>query len=86
MDPLERLTNCLARLPGVGRRSAERMALRLVLDRQGLLPELVAALQDAAREIRCCSLCGSITSATKDPCGLCDGPSRESGVLCVVGE
>lgn len=84
MEPLEQLTACLGRLPGVGRRSAERMALKLVLDREDLLPALVAALERAAREIRCCSLCGSITSATKDPCRLCDSPARDSSVLCVV--
>jgi len=84
MNPLERLTKSLSSLPGVGRRSAERMALKLVLDRQGLLPELVAALEQAAEEIRCCSLCGSITSVSQDPCRLCTSPARDVGILCVV--
>lgn len=84
MDPLEKLTKCLSMLPGVGRRSAERMALKLVLDRQGLLPDLVAALEFAGKEIRCCSLCGSITAVSQDPCKLCTSPARDAGILCVV--
>ena len=68
----------------MGRRSAERMAMKLVLDRQGLLPDLVAALELAAKEIRCCSLCGSTTSVSQDPCRLCTSPARDTGILCVV--
>jgi recombination protein RecR len=86
MDALERLSNSLGRLPGVGRRSAERMALKLVLDHEGLLRELVVALEDAERDLRCCSLCGSITSVSKDPCRLCTSPARDAAILCVVEE
>src|SRR6056297_3051936 len=86
MDPLDRLAACLGRLPGVGRRSAERMAIRLVLDREKLLTDLVAALEEAGRKVRCCSLCGSITSLDEDPCRLCTDPSRDGGVVCVVEE
>lgn len=84
MDSLANLTACLSRLPGVGRRSAERMALKLVLDRERLLPDLVAALEQAGKEVRCCSLCGSVTAVSEDPCRLCTGPGRDSGILCVV--
>ena len=84
MDPLERLIKSLARLPGIGRRSAERMALKLVQDRRGLLPELCAALKQAGDEICCCSLCGGITAVDSDPCGLCTSPRRDASILCVV--
>ncbi len=84
MDALHRLTRCLSRLPGVGRRSAERMALKLVRDRTGLLQELADALRAAGETIRCCSLCGSIAPAGEDPCRLCADTSRNDRVLCVV--
>jgi recombination protein RecR len=81
---VERLTACLSRLPGVGRRSAERMAVRLLLDREGLLDELAGALRAAREEACCCSRCGSITSREEDPCRLCTSPARDGRLLCVV--
>ncbi len=82
----DRLLSVLARLPGVGRRSAARMAFRLIARRDSLLPELAAALNEASASLRCCSLCGAITPAEKDPCSICSDPARNSGVLCVVEE
>lgn len=84
MDALDRLIKCLGRLPGIGRRSAERMAVRLVRDPGTLMPDLIGALQDAANEVRCCSLCGSVTRADRDPCRLCADASRDGSVVCVV--
>jgi recombination protein RecR len=81
---LDRLTRCLARLPGIGRRSAERMAMKLVRDRDGLLRDLVAALQQADRDVRCCSRCGALTAVDADPCGTCTSALRDAAVLCVV--
>jgi recombination protein RecR len=84
---LEHLMSILGRLPGVGRRSTERIALRLVRDREkGLIGELISALQSVEAEVRLCSLCGSLTSATADPCRLCTDPRRQSRQLCVVEE
>jgi recombination protein RecR len=80
----DRLVSALARLPGVGRRSAARMAFRLVARRDSLLPELAQALADAAASLRCCSLCGGVTAVEDDPCRLCADPARDTGVLCVV--
>ena len=83
-DAFERLIGALARLPGVGRRSAERMALRLVVKKATLLKELLFALQDADGTLVCCSRCGAITRSDADPCRICMDPERSSRVLCVV--
>ena len=85
-DPLSKLISCLAKLPGVGRRSAERMALRLVGGSDSLMRELIAALQEAEKTIACCSLCGSVTPTSENPCRLCVGKGRDDTVLCVVEE
>lgn len=84
MASLDRLSVALSKLPGIGRRSAERMALRLVLDRKQMMSELIAAMDEAQRELCCCSLCGSITSVDSDPCSLCTSLQRDDDVLCVV--
>ena len=83
-DAFERLIGALARLPGVGRRSAERMALRLVVKKATLLKELQAALLDADGSLVCCSVCGAITRSDSDPCRICTDPGRTSRVLCLV--
>lgn len=86
MHSLDKLVACLSKLPGIGRRSADRMAMKLVREQDGLLKELIAALEDAGRHVRCCSRCGSVTSVDEEPCRLCTGHDRDSSVLCVVEE
>jgi len=81
---LDQLITCFGRLPGIGRRSAERMALKLVRESGRLLPELIAALETVRDNVRCCSKCGSITSLGEEPCRLCTSPARQATVLCVV--
>ncbi len=81
---LDRLTHCLGKLPGVGRRSAERMAIKLVRDREGLLQELVESLREVGERMRGCGRCGSITTVDRDPCTLCTSPRRDATLLCVV--
>lgn len=81
---LDRLSERLSQLPGVGRRSAERMALRLAREPEGLLADLEMALRDVADHVRCCSRCGSVTTVHDDPCRLCTDPAREGDCLCVV--
>lgn len=83
-DPLERLVHALSRLPGIGRRSAERIALRLARETETLVPELEAALRDVREHIATCSLCGAITDKEQNPCFLCSDPRRDAAVLCVV--
>lgn len=81
---LERLITTLSKLPGTGRRSAERMALRLIVRRESLLRELIRCLQDLDEKVRCCSQCGAITESDADPCRLCTDASRDPTVMCVV--
>lgn len=85
-QPFDRLVTALARLPGVGRRTAERMATRLVLDGDGLLPEMVEALEGARSEVCCCSNCGALTARHTNPCRICAAEERGNGILCVVEE
>lgn len=81
---IERLVACLGRLPGIGRRSASRIACELAARRDGLLQDLIAALRDAADNLAACSRCGAITSRQADPCFFCTDPSRDNSLLCVV--
>ena len=84
LEPLNQLINRLARLPGVGRRSAERMAFRLALDTKSLRRDLVAALEDVEEHVCCCSQCGNLTLKSNDPCGICTDSRRDRQMVCVV--
>jgi recombination protein RecR len=84
--PFDNLTRTLAKLPGLGRRSAERAALALVRRPDGLLDALMDALRQAREEVRLCGLCGALTTAGHDPCRLCTDPTRDATQLCVVEE
>lgn len=79
---LERLILLLARLPGLGPRSARRAALALLQKREALMRPLADALAAAADAIRPCSVCGNLD--TTDPCGLCADARRDRGTICVV--
>jgi recombination protein RecR len=79
---IERLIQLLAKLPGLGPRSARRVALTLLKKREALLEPLGAAMRDAAAAIRVCDTCGNLD--TINPCSLCRDPRRDSHVLCVV--
>ncbi len=79
---IERLIQLLGRLPGLGPRSARRVALHLLKKRETLMQPLGTALADAARTIRACSVCGNLD--TVDPCSICADPTRDQGLICVV--
>ncbi len=79
---IERLIQLLARLPGLGPRSARRAALALLKRREGLLEPLGSAMREAAAAIKTCEICGNLD--TQSPCAICRDPSRDSHVLCVV--
>jgi len=83
---VDHLIRALAKLPGLGRRSAERAALALLRRPELLLDTLVAALQEARVSVCCCSVCGGFTSKGHEPCGLCTDVTRDDAVLCVVEE
>ena len=79
---VERLIALLAKLPGLGPRSARRAALRLLQNPDARMLPLAAAMADAARAVRTCSLCGNLDSA--DPCAVCADPHRDRSLVCVV--
>jgi recombination protein RecR len=82
--PLEDLIQLLAKLPGLGPRSARRAALHLLKQRETLMPRLAAMLAAAAREVRQCPVCGNLDAA--EPCSICADPERDGGTVCVVEE
>jgi recombination protein RecR len=79
---LDDLIRQLARLPGLGPRSARRAALHLLKQRETLLVRLAAALTQAANEVRRCSVCGNLDSA--DPCWVCSDVERDRRLICIV--
>ena len=79
---VETLIALLARLPGLGPRSARRAALFLLKKREALLMPLAAALTDAATQVKNCSICGNLDSV--DPCAICADLGRDEKVICVV--
>ena len=81
---IERLIALLAKLPGLGPRSARRAALALLKRRDQLLTPLAEALTEAAERVRACSVCGAWD--TTDPCAVCANPERDQRILCVVDE
>ncbi len=81
-DPIRRLVQHLARLPGVGEKTATRLAFHLVRAPKQQTRDLAQALLDLADRIRLCSICASVTEA--DPCAICSDTRRESDIVCVV--
>jgi recombination protein RecR len=81
---IERLTQILAKLPGLGPRSARRAALHLIKNREKLLGPLAAAMAEARDKVLVCGDCGNVD--TLDPCTLCQDPRRDRAVICVVEE
>lgn len=79
---LDRLIQLLARLPGLGPRSARRAVLHLIRKREQLLVPLADALHAAAERITMCSVCGNVD--TSDPCAICADPRRDASIVCVV--
>lgn len=81
---IERLIQLLARLPGLGPRSARRAALHLIKKRELLMTPLAAALQTAIETITVCKTCGNIDS--QNPCTVCIDPRRDQSVIVVVAD
>ena len=81
---IERLIQLLAKLPGLGPRSARRAVLHLVKNREKLLAPLALALEDAHLKVRTCLTCGNVD--TLDPCTICADPRRDRSIVCVVEE
>ena len=79
---IEKLIGLLARLPGMGPRSARRAALKMLQQPDARMLPLASALADAARAVKSCSLCGNLDS--RDPCFICADHNRDRSVICVV--
>jgi len=81
-DPVEHLIQLLAKLPGLGRRSARRATLRMLMAPETRMLPLADALRAAAEAVKPCSTCGNLDAA--DPCRICTDPQRDQGLICVV--
>ena len=82
MSELDTLIQLLAKLPGLGPRSARRAALHMIKRRESVMEPLAVALRDAAAAIRSCSVCGNLD--TVEPCVICRDPRRDPNLVCVV--
>lgn len=80
--PITNLIAALSRLPGIGPRSAERIALHLVQTESGGVRQLAEAMLQARERIQFCTTCGALTETS--PCAICDDPRRDGTLLCVV--
>jgi len=80
--PIVALTAALAKLPGVGPRSAERMALHLVQTELPVVQQLAQTIVTARERIRFCEICGALTEIS--PCGFCADPRRDGSLVCIV--
>src|SRR5437762_3094266 len=81
MSELDTLIRLLAKLPGLGPRSARRAALFLIKRREQIMEPLAAAMAAAAIAVRPCSVCGNLDTA--DPCAICRDPERDASAICV---
>jgi recombination protein RecR len=81
-DPIRRLVQELSRLPGIGEKTATRLAFHLVRQNRQHVRDLAQALLDVTDKIRLCSVCMNMTE--QDPCALCSDPRRDNDTICVV--
>ena len=81
-DPIARLVKELARLPGIGEKTAQRLAFHILEQGPAYADALAAAVAGVVREVRCCSSCQTLTD--RDPCAICSDAERDSRIICVV--
>ncbi|HEX2166129.1 MAG TPA: recombination mediator RecR [Longimicrobiales bacterium] len=84
MSVIDELTTELARLPGIGRKTALRLTYHLLKRPPDEIRRLARSLEDVAERVRACSCCGNMTE--QDPCDLCTSPRRDASSICVVEE
>ena len=82
IEPIARMAQQLSRLPGIGAKSAQRLAYYIVSLPEEKVHELAAAIWQGRKAVKTCSVCGNYT--VEDPCPICSDASRHNGVLCVV--
>lgn len=83
-DSLQRLIEEFTRLPGIGRKSAQRLALYIMKRPAGEVRDMAAALLDIKEKMKYCSACWNFTEV--DPCAICSSPRRDRRTICVVEE
>jgi len=81
-DPIRRLVTQLSRLPGIGEKTATRLAFHILRDRKELAQDLAAALVEVSQEVQLCSVCCNL--AATDPCPVCSDARRDVSLVCVV--
>jgi recombination protein RecR len=81
-DPIARLVKELAKLPGIGEKTAQRLAFHVLEAGAGYASDLAAAIAGVVRDVRLCSSCQTLTD--RDPCPICTDPRRDARTLCVV--
>jgi recombination protein RecR len=81
-DPIARLVRELARLPGIGEKTAQRLAFHVLEAGPEQARELAEAVVGVVRDVRCCSTCQTLTE--RDPCPICSDPARDARIICVV--
>ena len=81
-DPIARLVKELARLPGIGEKTAQRLAFHILEQGAPYADALAAAIAGVVRDVRCCSTCQTLTD--KDPCAICADERRDPKTICVV--
>ena len=84
MSAIEELVAELAKLPGIGRKTAQRLTFHLLKQPTDAVERLAQAIRNARERIRACGECGNLSD--EDPCEICRDPRRDAGVLCVVEE
>ena len=80
--PLAKLIGEMAKLPGIGYKTAQRLAFHILSLEEAETDALAEAIKEAKREMKYCSICGNLTD--QDPCSICSDPSRQRDVICVV--
>ena len=81
-EPIASLIGALSKLPGIGPRSAERIALHLVQAESGAVKQLAEAILSARDRVHSCEVCGALTE--KSPCALCQDSRRDASLVCIV--
>src|SRR6266536_1600384 len=81
-EPVSNLIAALNRLPGIGPRSAERIALHLVQTETGAVKQLAEMILNTRERVKLCEICGALTETS--PCNFCSDPRRDSSLICVI--
>ena len=81
---IESLIEEFAKLPGIGRKTAQRLAMHILHEQSGEVEKLARALRDVKERVISCSICQNVTDRGDDPCSICRGSARDGSVICVV--